>query len=100
MYRWHSPREQAIMYRRWRMELANHDWEYGADYPHCYLAPPGDAAGISCHCANGIGSMRKHTPYGCGRARCGLCHGEKIYAPKARQTKKRKEIEYEIAATS
>lgn len=96
MRRWHSPREHAIMLRRWRQELANHDWEYGQDYPHCYLAPSSDAEKIDCHCAEGIGSMRKHTPYGCGRARCGICHWEKYYLPKARNNKLREAIAFEL----
>jgi hypothetical protein len=96
MKRWHS--EISLMTRRWRQELANHDFEYGQNYPHCYLAPPSDAKGISCHCAHGVGTMRKRTPYGCGNPRCGICHFSKYFVPKARANKKRKAINFELAA--
>lgn len=98
MRRWHSERE--LMLRRWRQELANHDFEYGQDYPHGYLAPPSDAAGIDCHCAQGIGSMRKRTAYGCGNPRCGICHFEKFYVPKARETKRREAIDFDLKAVA
>jgi hypothetical protein len=94
--RWHN--ETALMYRRWRQELANHDWETGKNYAYCALASPDDAKGISCHCANGIGSMRKNRPYGCSRVRCGICHWEKVFEPKCRNNHRRDAIKFEIEA--
>lgn len=100
MRRWHAPRERTIMLRRWRLELANHGYEYGWPYPHCSPAPPGAAAGVDCHCARGIGTMRKQRPYGCGNARCCVCHREKFVEPKRRAATRRKAIELELAASA
>ena len=91
MRRWHA--ERNLMLRRWRQELANHS----RDYPRCFLAPPGDAAGVGCHCANGIGTMRKHRPFGCERPRCGLCKLEK-HLPKARNAVRRNAIGFDVDA--
>lgn len=98
MRRWHA--EHDLMYRRWRVELAKHgdDHPTSERFPHMALAPPSLAPSINCHCAHGIGSMRKHTPYDCGNPRCGLCHFEKFYVPKARANKRRSEIRYEMEA--
>jgi hypothetical protein len=71
--RWHA--EHAMMLRRWRMELANH--EHRAPFA---LAPPSAAANARCHCANGVGTMRKRHVYGCpkGGRRCS-CKDEKRF---------------------
>ena len=89
MRRWHS--EHALMFRRWKQEMAIHgyDWRNPPD-PKCDRN--------ACHCAAGIGSMRKKAPLDCGKTRCGTCHGEKFYAPKARATKKRVAIAFELEA--
>lgn len=98
MKRWHEERD--LMMRRWRKELGVHGpdiqhskWKWGG--PHDYVAPPSWAASIACHCAAGIGTMRKNT-LGCGTPRCALCHFEKYYVPKRRAAKKREAIEYSM----
>lgn len=98
MRRWHLERD--LMLRRWRQELANHGRYFGGDgdYPFEGLAPPACAVDVDCHCANGIGTMRKNRAYGCGNPRCGLCHWSKFYEPKARANKKRVAIEFELEA--
>lgn len=60
------------------------------------LPPEGDEL---CHCYRGMGFMRKRRPYGCGRARCGICHGDKLYAPKARERKVREAIKFDVRAS-
>jgi hypothetical protein len=90
MYRWHA--EHNLMLRRWRQELATHN-----EARHCSLAPPSLAPAVDCHCAQGIGSMRKRRPFGCTKARCFLCHAEK-FLPKGRAAKKRAAIEFELRA--
>lgn len=89
MRRWHA--EQALMFKRWRVEMATHgyDWRNPPD-PKCDR----DA----CHCAAGIGSMRKRRPYDCGNTQCGVCHFEKFHVPKARDNKRRAAIQYELDA--
>lgn len=101
MRRWHS--EMPLMRRRWRMELAKHGnsdpnskWCWGM--PLMALAPPSLAAQVDCHCAQGIGSMRKRKPLDCTNPRCGLCHFEKFFVPKAREQKKREAILFDLAA--
>lgn len=96
MKRWHEERD--LMMRRWRKELATHgSGEKHATWqePHDFAAPPSWASAIECHCAAGIGTMRKHT-LGCGRARCGICHWGKFNDPKRRAAKKRDAIEYSL----
>lgn len=87
MRRWHS--ERHIMLRRWKMEMIKHgyDWRNPPD-PKCDR----DA----CHCAAGIGSMRKRRPFDCGNPHCALCHFEKFWVPKARNTKKREAIDFSL----
>lgn len=82
MRRWHSPREHTVMFRRWKQEMRLHgyDWRNPPD-PKCDRHV--------CHCAAGIGSMRKRTPLDCGRARCMSCHSEKLLAPKGREDRRR-----------
>ena len=89
MRRWHA--ERALMLHRWKMEMRKHgyDWRNPPD-------PKRDK--WACHCASGIGSMRKMRPFDCGNPRCGLCHFEKFWVPKARATKKRAAIAYELRA--
>lgn len=86
MYRWHN--ERSLMLRRWKEEMGSHRYDW--------RNPPTDPN--ACHCAQGIGSMRKRTPQGCGNPRCGICHYEKFFLPKARATKKRAAISYEREA--
>lgn len=92
MRRWHE--DQALMTRRWRQELANHL----VDYNRCALAPPGDAHGIDCHCARGIGTMRKSRPYGCPNPRCWICHWDKWTAHSGRSNRRRAAIAFDLDA--
>lgn len=89
MRRWHQ--EHALMFRRWKQEMAIHgyDWRNPPD-PKCDRS--------ACHCAAGIGSQRKKKPLDCGRVQCGICHGDKFFAPKARRNKKLAAIRYELDA--
>lgn len=92
--------ERALMLRRWRMELGNHTGGILDPVKSAgeeWLAPPGNACDVDCHCASGFGTMRKHRPYGCDRARCNLCHYGKWY-PKARANKKQAAIRFELEA--
>ena len=86
MRRWHS--ERNLMVRRWRQELAWHSDSYA------WIAPPSLAPAIDCHCARGIGTMRKRTPLGCNRPRCQLCHYEKLFPPD-RGSIRRRAIEFD-----
>jgi hypothetical protein len=43
------------------------------------------------------GRWAKRHPGDCGRARCGLCHGDKLYGPKARGAAKRAAILDQLA---
>jgi len=99
MRRWHEERD--LMMRRWRMELATHmgacigpDRRPNQEWP----APPAVSCDVDCHCANGIGTMRKNRVYGCGNPRCGICHFEKYYVPKRRGARKRAEINFDLEA--
>lgn len=87
MRRFHSSREQAIMFRRWKMEMEQHGYDW--------RNPPTDPA--ACHCAKGIGSMRKRAPLDCGKTRCAMCHWGK-WDKKARARKLREILEYELFA--
>lgn len=91
MHRWHSEREQALMLRRWKieMELHGYDWRNPPD-PKCDRDV--------CHCAAGIGSMRKTTPFGHSRPRCGLCKPHKKWPQRVRSQVKRRVIEWELNA--
>lgn len=95
MKRWHE--EVPLMTRRWRKELATHAYHNGycRRYGYDCMAPPGIACDIDCHCANGIGTMRKNR-LDCGNVRCGLCHWGKFWEPKRRGATKRKVIEFEL----
>lgn len=98
MMRWHAERD--LMLRRWRMELGNHTGSFVGPVESAgkeWLAPPAIACDVDCHCANGIGTMRKNRPYGCGRARCHICHGDKLMAPKGRADR-RAAIKFELEA--
>lgn len=99
MKRWHEERD--LMMRRWRKELGKHGpdtenskWRWGG--PYDCVAPPSWAASVSCHCAAGIGTMRKNR-LDCGNVRCGICHPH-LHDPKRRAAKKRAAIEYEMMA--
>jgi hypothetical protein len=98
MRRWHA--EQDLMLRRWRKELAKHGdghphSKYHWGYPHDALASPSIACDVRCHCAAGIGTMRKNR-LDCGRPRCGLCHWDKFYEPKRRGATKRSAITLDL----
>jgi len=87
MKRWHE--ERVLMLRRWKMEMEKHDYDWrNPPDPKCDKR--------ACHCAAGIGSMRKRRPYDCGNPRCGLCHFEKFWIRKNRYNKLRKIIEFEL----
>jgi hypothetical protein len=81
------------MYRRWRQELAIHT----SGYSWHSLAPPDCAIDVDCHCARGVGTMRKNRPLGCPNPRCYMCKGEKLLAPKGRADR-RAAIAYDCAA--
>lgn len=92
MRRWHA--ERALMLRRWRMEIAEHE-----EMHHMALPPiPPQSCDEPCHCYRGPGFMRKQRPYGCTRPRCGLCHPTKKWGGKSRAKALRKAIEYELRA--
>ena len=86
MRRWHDPRENAIMLRRFKeeMELHGYDWRNPPD-PKCDKH--------ICHCAGGIGTMRKDRPN--GRCSCSWC---KPRYPKNRNNKKREAIAFDLNA--
>jgi hypothetical protein len=94
MYRWHAERD--LMLRRWRVELASHD----RSYSHMALAPPGIACTVDCHCANGMGTMRKTKPFDCGKPRCHTCHWSKLTEPKRRASAQRDAIRFDLEAGS
>ena len=95
MRRWHSQKEENIMRRRWRIELGKHSWEYGQNYAYLYLAPPGDAEGVSCHCARGVGTMRKQRPAQ-HHKHCLLCNGSKYLFKGQRRREKYAAIQFEL----
>lgn len=82
MQRWHK--EKALMFRRWKIEMMIHRYDW--------RNPPTDPE--ACHCAKGIGSMRKRTPAG-HRRRCCLCNPHKC-VPKARQNKEYRALAFEL----
>ena len=45
-----------------------------------------------------LSRWRKRKPLDCGVVRCGVCHGDKFYAAKARDNKKRAAIQFELDA--
>jgi hypothetical protein len=97
MRRWHE--ERALMLRRWRMELGNHVGGFASDDSYAgqeWLAPPVLACGIKCHCARGIGTMRKQRPYdGWG----GSWNAYEVQLENRRQRHdKRKAIQFELDA--
>ena len=51
-----------------------------------------------CHCLAGIGAVRKRKPDDGGRARCGLCHADKLFTPKARADARRRAIAFDLRA--
>ena len=73
------------MQQRWREELRKHTGDGGT--------VEGD-----CHCLRGIGFMRKRTPHGCSKPRCGICHYSKLYVAKARAARRREAVAYELDA--
>lgn len=69
MRRWHSERD--LMLRRWRFEIALHEW--GWSFGSLHPLPPVVCEG-SCHCYAGCGFFRNSHPLDCGRSNCGICH--------------------------
>lgn len=109
MNRWHSPRERTLMLSRWRLEIAQHEkWpSFGQgrkgfrQYGFVDQAPlPPLTDGDSCHCYRGMGYFRKRHPLDCGNPRCGLCHYGKFHTRKARASKRREAIEFELHANA
>lgn len=97
MRRWHQ--ERNLMLRRWRKELATHVYDghsYTGVYPRESLAPASVACDVSCHCAAGMGTMRKRTLSGHSHA-CMLCNYSK-YLPKNRYEVRREAIEFELGS--
>lgn len=92
MRRWHQ--ERNLMLRRWRKELATHVQVGWGQMPRESMVPASTACQVDCHCAAGMGTMRKRTLSGHSHA-CWLCNYSK-YLPKARATKKRAAIEFEL----
>lgn len=66
MKRWHEAREHTVMFQRWKQEMENHGYDW--------RNPPTDSN--ACHCAKGIGSMRKRTPAGHSH-HCLMCNYSK-----------------------
>lgn len=87
MERWHSQREQTIMFRRWREEMDKHGYDW--------RCPP--SGKDVCHCAQGVGSMRKRTPLG-HHKHCLLCNWEKYLLRGRRNRLKREAIEFELSS--
>jgi hypothetical protein len=48
--------------------------------------------------AGEMGSFRKMRPFGCGRARCKLCHFGKLFPERTRAEAKRAAVELELRA--
>jgi len=94
MRRWHL--ERSLMLRRWREEVAKHEYP---GYPPCGLAPvPPQGDPDTCHCYRGMGVLRKRKPYDCGNSRCPVCHLDKFYYPKRRADRRRRAIALDLAA--
>lgn len=85
MRRWHS--EISHMQRQMRLEREKH----GVD--------PDNHDGTICHCLLGIGFVRKRKAYDCGNPRCGLCHWEKFWTSHARNTDRRRAIDFDMEAS-
>ena len=62
MRRWRSEKHIAIRRRREHLTLV-HGWP---ERP------------VDCDCDRQLGRFRKRKALGCGRARCHLCHGDKL----------------------
>ncbi len=90
MKRWHE--ERSLMLRRWAIEKGKH-------HPGWGRFKNSEREGDECHCLRGPGFLRKRTPYDCGTPRCPLCHFEKLYVSKARATKRRAAIEFELTGS-
>lgn len=61
--------ERPLMIKRWRQELEKHGGDFG-----------------NCHCGRGMGTMRKHRPYGsCPSKNCSYCHLERLIARRDRR---------------
>ena len=94
MKRWHSGVEIALMRRRWKLEMEIHGYDW-RNPPELSCNPAEQGIRAVCHCAAGIGALRRRKPHDCGKARCCTCHA-KFYVPKARAAKKREEIKYSM----
>lgn len=67
MRRWHE--DQSVAHRQWRV--------------HSHFVHSGQPTG--CPCDEQPGRFRKRRALDCGRARCQLCHFDKIHGIKHRQ---------------
>jgi len=97
MKRWHEDRD--LMLRRWRMELGNHVGGFLGPVKYAgatWQAPPVMACGIKCHCARGIGTMRKQRPYDGGS----FFRWEKHFDHKRRANQKRAAIKFDLNASA
>lgn len=75
------------MLRQWKLEMEKHGYDW--------RNPPTDPE--ACHCAKGIGAMRKRRSGDCGNPRCGLCHSEKqTWMNKRRRRERRDAIRREL----
>ena len=96
MRRWHEERD--LMLRRWRVEIAKHEYFLWGRYSLAPI-PPVSCDEDDCHCYRGPGFLRKRKPYDCGRARCGICHLEKHYPGERRRRDEREAFNHEWEAT-
>jgi hypothetical protein len=71
MRRWHEERD--LMIRRWRIEIAKHEYPRWGDQGLAPV-PPAACEEDACHCYRGMGFSRKRKPGDCGNPRCGICH--------------------------
>lgn len=97
MRRWHEERD--LMLRRWRQELGNHTGGFLGPVKMAgqeWEAPPVMACGIDCHCARGIGTMRKQRPYESGS----FYRWDKYFEHKRRVNKNRAAIDFELNASA
>ena len=85
MKRWHE--ERQVMFSRWKQEMDSHGYDW--------RCPPTDPS--ACHCARGIGAMRKIRPHGCRKTRCSLCHVPKGVYRGWKKRQKRAAIEFELS---
>jgi len=68
--------------RRWHQEaaIARREWRAHQKLVH-------DGLPTGCICDEQVGRFRKHRGMGCGRARCQLCHFDKIHGIKTHKAR-------------